>query len=258
MSVVIVKYQDNFADNLSEIAYCNIIEKNSNKNWFFENKVEKRDPFEKKMANFNIDYKYISSNKVQSIIEKSYFFTRKLIQGDKINKEIKSKNKADKFLDIKHFKIDDISLISDSTKNSFRFNNYDFIVNFDILDEITSNNSIGLYCNKNDVDEIDKNYIYNSANRLNKYLKKPCLYIFANKKFDLEPVKMNLDYKFLNLVDWREEFYFLTKTKNKIILSNQNSYSEGFWASILNDKNYLTVFNKEIKPKNIPENWLAV
>ena len=62
----------------------------------------------------------------------------------------------------------------------------------------------------------------------------------------------------LHIIDWREEFYLLTQCKNKIILSNNSSYSAGFWASVLNKKNYLVTFEESLKVKKIPENWLAI
>ena len=49
-----------------------------------------------------------------------------------------------------HFKIDDIPKITDELKTKFDFKNTDFIVNYDILEEITETNSIGLYISPKD------------------------------------------------------------------------------------------------------------
>jgi hypothetical protein len=66
-----------------------------------------------------------------------------------------------------------------------------------------------------------------------------------------------LQQSIVNLYDWREEFYFLTNCKHKIILNSANSYSEGFWASVLNEKSYnLNVIESEIKTRKIRPNWI--
>ena len=258
MSIIVLKYQENFADNLSELAYAKIIESKTNRQFFLENDITSRKKFEYKMSNFNMDFRYISTNQVQSVTEKSYLFTRKLITTDKISKEIGKIKSPDKLVDITRFKIDDIGLITDAVKEGFRFKNTDFIVNFDILDDIKSTNSIGLYVNKNDLDDINVNYIKNAVKRLNKYLKKPILYIFSNSKDIPFADDLDINLKKLYLIDWREEFYLYTQCRNKIILSNKSSYSEGFWGTILNERGYLTAFESGLKVKNAPENWIQI
>ena len=254
---MVLKYQNNFADNLSELAYAKILEANSEKQCYFENSITKRQNFEYKMSNFNMDYKYISTNQVKSIAEKSYLFSRKLVNPNKITKEFQNNNKYNKILDVNHFKIDDIDLITDNIKEQFNFKNTDFIVNFDILDEINSVNSIGVYINKNDLAYLDYDYLYNAANRLNKYLRKPKLFIFTNK-INIDENNLNLKYKTLNLLDWREEFYFLTRCKNKIIIPTLNSYSENFWSAILNKSTNLVAYDKNIKAKKFAQNWIGI
>ena len=258
MGIVVLKYQDNFADNLSEIAYSKMIENNSKRQCFFENNSKKRTAFENIMSNFRMDYKYISTNQVKSIAEKSFIFSRKMVNPEKIEKEVKSKKGINKIVDINHFKIDDIPLITSSIKEQFLFKNLNFIANFDILDEIKSTNSVGLYINKKDIDNLDLDYIYRAAERLNKYHRKPILYIFSNKKVKLDNAKMSMRYKFINILDWREEFYFLTKCSNKIILKDKYSYSEAFWSVILNENTNLIAFDKKTKAKKAPFNWIGV
>ena len=56
-SLLILDYQENFADDFSIIAYAKIMKKqNSNLKYFYENKTFKRSKFEECMSNFNFDF----------------------------------------------------------------------------------------------------------------------------------------------------------------------------------------------------------
>jgi len=75
-NLILLKYQDNFADNLSTYAYGNILSKANNKKMFYENNTEKRMNFEAKMQDFNLDYDYISANREKEISKKSFQMTK--------------------------------------------------------------------------------------------------------------------------------------------------------------------------------------
>ena len=258
MSSFIVEYQESFADNLTNIAYAKILQNKTDDKFFFVNNPLKRKKFERDMENFSLDFSYLSKNQVQLITSKSYKFTRKLIKENKILKNIRLNIKKNKALNIRHFSINDISSIPNDLFKDFKFKNTDFIINYDYLDEIKSSNSIGLFIDKKDAHNIDYNFILKSVLRLNKYLKRPVLYIFSKGKNNIDLSQMPIKTKFVNIADWREEFYLLTNCRNKIILMNDNSYSAGFWSSILNQKTYLVAFDRKINPKNYPDNWIKI
>ena len=245
--IVVLKYQNSFADNFSNIAYGKILENKFDLNCFWENTTVDRKHFETQMDNFKLDYSYISKSRVEKIQNKHQFMDYKDIHSKKITN--------DKILSINNFKIDDIDSITSDIKSMFDFKNLDFIKDYDILENITSSNSIGIYINQND--PIDYNYINKCLNRLNKYVKKPNVYIFTSKQIDFD---FDIKYKKLNLYDWREEFYFLKNCKHKIIHCTKNSYSEGFWASILSShKSYFyTLFDKKLSPTKQFENWIGI
>ena len=258
MSSFIIEYQESFADNLTNIAYAKILQNKTEDKFYFINNPIKRKKFERDMENFSLDFNYLSKNQVQLITSKSYKLTRKLIKEERILKDIKLNIKNNKALNIRHFSINDIDSIPKDLFNDFKFKKTDFIINYDYLDEINSTNSIGLFINKKDMGDIDFNFILKSSIRLNKYLKKPVLYIFSKGKINIDLSLMPIKTKIVDIVDWREEFYLLTKCKNKIILTNENSYSAGFWSSVLNDNTYLVAFDRRLNPKNYPENWLKI
>ena len=58
--IIILNYQDNFADDFSVYAYGNIFEKRIKSACFYENTTSKRLTFEKKMKDFNLDCYYFS------------------------------------------------------------------------------------------------------------------------------------------------------------------------------------------------------
>ena len=251
-NLVLVEYQENFADNLSSIAYAKILEEKTNAKCYLENDIKKRKIFENKMSNFNLEYEFISSTRVQN-------FSKLALDNNKffLNTN-KTKKINNKIISLKHFNIDDKDLISDNIKNMLKFNKCDFIVNYDILEDIVSTQSIGLYINKNDINTINNEFIYNATKRLNKYIKKPKLYIFSDNSIK-DKINSFIDYEILSINDWREEFYFLTACKHKIILNTKNSYSEGFWAAVLNEKEYcLNIYDKKIKTIKKRNNWIAM
>ena len=244
--LVVLEYQDNFADNLSTYAYGKIAKNKFDVQTYWKNNTSLRYEFEDMMKDFKLEHSYISNSRANELSKRNEYMDYR----DFCAKSLKS----DKIISLKNFKIDDIKFVTDEIKNDFSFNNLDFISNYDILETIKSTNSIGLYINKND--KPDKKYIEKALNRLNKYLKQPKLYVFYSDEITLNsPV----EYEMLNLYDWREEFYFLKNCRNKIIHCSENSYSEGIWASILSDSEFgYTVFDKKIHTQNKLERWLSV
>ncbi len=246
--LLLVKYQDNFADNFTSYAYGKIISKKAHVKYFYENCPKNRENFENIMSDFNLRCDYISKNRAEQV-------TKNALKNKKIHLNGNFKRKK-QYVDECIFNLNDIDLISADIMNDFKFSNSDFLINFDILEEINNTNSIGLYINSND--KPDYNYINRALKRLNKYLKQPKLFIFANKDFNINS-KLFLDYKKISIDDYREEFYLLKNCKHKIILNTQKSYSAGFWASILNQKSYhYIVYDKNIKTKKMNSNWLKV
>lgn len=248
-NLILLDYQDNFADNMSTYAYGQILAKNNNQTCYYENSTKKRHALEEKLSSFDVELNYISSSRVIDIAKYSFNLSAK---------NLKNRDNNPKFVSKKHFKIDDIDFIDDSIKNQFRFNNHNFVINHDILEEIDSTQSVGLYINENDIDKIDLDFIYCATKRLNKYVKKPLLFIFS--KIDItDKIKSEFDFKIVNILNYKEEFYLHTKCKHKIIIENINSYSQNFWASYLNeiDYNYI-IYNKKLKVKTKKHNWLGV
>ena len=244
--LVVLEYQDNFADNLSTYAYGKLAQKKFNAQLYWTNDTASRDAFENKMKDFRLKKSYISNIRANEIAKKSKFMDYKDFNRNNL--------KGDKILSLKNLKIDDIENITNDITDDFKFNNLNFVKNYDILEEINSENSIGLYINKKD--KADISYIEKALTRLNKYLKHPKLYIFTSDEIILNsPVQ----YKTINIGDWREEFYFLQSCKHKIIHCSINSYSEGVWASIISKKPYCyVVYSKSMHSNKIPERWISV
>ena len=256
-NILVLEYQDNFADNLSSIAYGKIIEKETKLHCYFENDTQKRKHFEKFMSSFNLDYDFISSSRIKKLTESAFLKNKLYIDSKKIKKEMTKKNLRDKIINLAHFRISDIDLISDNIKNMLKFSKYDFLINYDILENILSNQSIGLYINEKDLNSVNNDFIYRATQRLNKYIKKPKLYVFTKQK--IKDINSFIDYEIISLSDWREEFYFLTNCKHKIILNSKNSYSEGFWAAVLNQKDYsINIFDKKLKSNKDLKNWIGI
>ena len=246
-NILVLEYQNNFADNFSNLAYAKLLESKYPLKSCFENQTIKRSQFEKLMNNFKFDCSFISSSRVNDISKKTRYMDLRDFRYNKRNQN--------SIISIPYFKISDADLITNETKKMFDFKNFDFIKNYDILEEIKTTNSIGIYVSS--YDNIDNEYVLASYERLNKYLKKPILYIFTSKDVQLNS---GINYKIFNLSDWREEFYFLRCCRHKIIHCTNSSYSEGFWASILgnsNNFNYV-VYNKNLKQKEKFNNWIAV
>ncbi len=251
---VIIKYHDNFADNLSSYAYAKIIEKDCEIKCYYENKTNLREIFEEKMNYFDLDLNYLSSAKVNNIATKANNFNKIILDKNYKKKKIKKG-----FIEQKHFNISDTKLIFEDISNSFDFKSKDFIVNHDILEEIIQCNSIGVYLDIQDIEnnQIDYEFIKKAAKRLNKYVKQPKLFIFA--KTNINNLELCMNYKHLNLKDWKEEFYFLKSCKHKIILNSPNSYSNGFWAAFLNEKDYFyNIYDKKLKVKDAKHNWIGI
>ena len=248
-NIIVLEYQKNFADNFTTFSYGKIFENKFKINCFYENSLEKRNDFESNMSDFNLDCSYISHARILDASSKSYFLTRKMLN----NKKISTKNA---FLNINRFAIDDLDLLTDEIKSMFKFNNLDFILNYDILEKITSSQSIGLYLNEKDYNEINWDFIQNAIIRLNKYIKKPKLFVFGKNKLKITPI---IDYEIVKPIDWREEFYFLLNCRHKILPDLKYSYSTAFWSSVLNHKDYdFIAYDKALRPKKKYKNWLAV
>ena len=107
-NLLILEYQDNFADNLSIYAYGKILEKKQKRKCFYENNTQKRVKFENSMAFFNLDCGYISTNRVKNLTKEAFYYNQIIINDKKIDKEIKSKKSKNKILELKHVNIDDI------------------------------------------------------------------------------------------------------------------------------------------------------
>ena len=256
-NIIVLEYQENFADNLSSLAYGKILENNTNTHCYYENEKKKRKAFEHFMSSFNIDYNFISTSKIKKLTESAFLKNKLYINDNKIKKIINNKNPKNRIINLAHFRISDIDLISENIKNMIKFAKYDFLINYDILENIQNNQSIGLYISEKDVDKLDNNYIFEATKRLNKYIKQPKLYIFSRKK--IENINSYIKYEIIDLSDWREEFYFLTNCKHKIILNKKNSYSEVFWAAIINQKDYaINIFDKKLKPNKKYKNWIGI
>ena len=211
---VILNYHDNFADNLSSLAYSKILEEKSGINCCYENKTSLRTKFEEKMSFFDIDYKFISSARVETITKRANNLNKLHINS----KDIPKKRFKKGIINLKHFNIDDVKFLPKEILSNFDFKTRDFIVNHDILEEILSQNSIGVFIDETDLKQgkIDFDYLKRATKRLNKYLKKPKLFIFLKNTSSLN-LDLYIDYKILNIKDWREEFYFLKSCKHKII-----------------------------------------
>jgi len=254
-NLIILEYQNNFADNISQLAYKNIIENNSHSKCYFENITENRKTFENKMSYFSFDYDFISSAKVQNIVNNAHNLNKLYISRKEIRKNKKIKNGI---LNLAHFQIEDRNFLSDDFINQIKFNSHDFVKSYDILENITTTSSIGLYINKNDVNSINYTFIKNAVSRINKYVKKPILYIFCENNIT-KNLNLNIDFKVISTIDWKEEFYLLKSCKHKIIPNLTNSYSQNYWAAILNEKEYLyVVYDKNLKQKVDKLNWIEI
>lgn len=250
--LVVLDYSENFADNFSTIAYGKILEKNLNLKCCYENKPLNRIKIEKFISYFNTDINFVPINRIEEISKKAYFFNNLFFDKKHIYKKMTKNN----VIIQKHFNLNDISLIDENIKNDFKFNNIDFIKNYDILDKITSTGSIGLYLSKLDeINDDTKKFIYKATKKLNKYIKRPKLFIFSrNKNLNLNSF---VDFEIIDLFDWKEEYYFLSNCKHKIVPNLKYSYSANFWAAVTNQKDYFYVAceNKN-KKVMMPFNWL--
>lgn len=248
-NIIVLDYKENFADNFSVYAYGKIAQKFFNKRCCYENNPLKRENFEKEMKYFSLDYEYISSSRVLEITKHAYMF------DDLKEKKLK---KAD-IITSKRFNISDIRFLNSEILSDLEFKNTDFIKNHDILDDIKTTNSIGVYIDKKDIQKssVDLKFIENAFLRLNKYVKKPVIYIFSHDNLK-NNLSIDTPIKNINNLDKKEEFYFLSNCKHQIITQN-NSYSFSFWAALLNNKTYsLKVIKKEKRRTLKLNNWIEI
>ena len=240
--LLLVKYQDQLADNLSIYANAQITADKHNLKCCYENISDARNHFEQQMDCFNLKCRYISQNRASEINEKIP------LNKNKINKNY--------YINDKCFDLNNMFNISNELISQFQFKNTNFILNHDLLESIITDNSIGLYIHKHSY--IDENFIQDATKRLNKYLKQPILYIFTKNNY-ISKINLDIKYKIIDIDNPKEEFYMLHSCKHKIIYTDANSHSQGFWASFLNQKEYCyVIYNKKIKLKNKKHNWIAI
>lgn len=252
---LVLNYQKNFEDNLANYAYGEILAKKYDLEFFYENNTPKREFFENQMKNISLDYNYISSSRAQEASKKAYRTNFK----NNVS-HINSIKKNYSFIDLAYFSLDDINYINPELIEKFKFKNLNFIKNHDILDEIKSSNSIGLYISKKDIENnlVDYDFLNNALKRLNKYVKKPVLYVFTDSFEDVK-FSFSVEVKTIRLKNKTEEFYFLSTCKHKIINNSINSYSRNLWAGLVNSKQYsIFIYKKDKKSKFKRENWLPV
>lgn len=237
--LVLIEYQDNFANNLTNYAYSKILEEKFSLNCCYSNDFSKRKIFEDKMDCFNFECKFISPVRFQDMAKKAF-------ENNKIYLNKPQKNIV---INSKKFDLKDIDLLNSKILDEMDFKNTNFVKNYDILEEIKTQNSIGLVFENG----INTNFIEKAIKRLNKYIKKPKLYIFKNNNIKLN-FETDIEYKCLNIEDYREKFYLLKSTKHKIITTQ-----ESVWAAILSHKDYnFIAYDKKLYPKFKKENWLAI
>ena len=137
-NLIVLNYQDNFADNMSSYAYGKILENKTGRKCFYENNPNKREIFEETMSNFQLKFDYISSSRVEQIAKKSYGLSRLYINDKYIQKEISNRRikRKNSILNLRHFKIDDVEYISNNILEKFKFEDIGFIQNHDILESI--------------------------------------------------------------------------------------------------------------------------
>jgi len=261
-NMLIFEYNNDFCNNFNSIAYGSILEKKYKTKFYFENDTSKRSRFENEAKNFGIEVSYISKAKVEKIASKVNLLSSLLFNKHNINNKINIKKqiKNDGIFNIEKFKLCDIPQLDKETLDLFKFKNINFIKNFDILEDIQTSESISLYLGDLTANEINEmfDYIQTSLKRLNKYIKKPKLFIFSNSKIDFKK-DLILNYQIINISDWREEFYFLTKCKHKIIINNFKTYNKALWSAILGKKdNCYVVLSKQIADKSPYFDWILI
>lgn len=166
---------------------------------------------------------------------------------NKLSRTLRKKNFHNKnyIIDIKKINLKDLEFFTDETKKLFTYKNINFIVNFDILESIINSNSIGIYIDKKDKNNINCEFLTKAILRLNKYIKQPRIFIFCSE--EIKPcLDLAINCSIITLADKKEEFYFLVKCKYKIILNLKNSYSPSLLAMLLNKKDYrINIIQKE-------------
>lgn len=225
--IVLIEYEKEFINNLSNYIYAQALE-NKGYTCYYKNITNERINFEDKMKNLNLKCKFLSPSRL----------------------------KFDKVISNKNITIESMLNIDESVLSSLKFTNLNFLLNYDILEEIKQTNSIGFYLNENDINELSIEFLTNALKRLNKYLIKPKLFIFSKSNFDI-PYEIN--YKFINIKNKNEEFYLLKNCKHKIIANLGKSQKVTFLASLINknDCNYVAYeskFAKKVKYKN----WIKI
>ena len=161
---LVLNYQQNFEENLTNYAYGDILAKKYNLECVYENITSKREAFEKEMKNISLDYSYISTSRAKEASKKAY------IENFKNNtSHINSIKKNHSYIDLAHFALEDINYINPALIKKFKFKNLNFVKNYDILDEILTTSSIVLYISKNDIEKnlVDYEFLNKAFERLN-------------------------------------------------------------------------------------------
>ncbi len=230
---IILKYQNNYIDNLINSLFGLVLENLSNKQCVYENLSDKREILEDFLLNFDLKFDYLSTFHIDSLKKKCGIINneKKLIKN--LNKK-KFDNK-NIFLDIKTFNLENFPFLINDIKKIFTYKNLDFIINFDILENITKTNSIGIYINEKDYSEVDFDFIDRALIRLNKYIKQPRIFIFCDSGLKKD-LKLSFNYSIVNTNTEKEEFYFLSKCKYKIIPDLKNSKNKSLLATFLGKK----------------------
>ena len=245
---LVLDYSDTIMDNFSTLAYAKIIQNLNNIEYFYENDTNKRNMIENYMSDFDIDLNFISSKKVSDIVGKTYFLNKIFLK----NKRLFNKCVFHNILFKNKFDISDIHLITEDIKAMFRFKDLSFIKNFDILDDILSTNSIGIFISsKDEFNNQDAFYLKKSVKRLNKFVKNPKLFIFSDS--NSINISTFINYQIVKISNWKEIYYFLSNCKHHVIFNKKNSYSMNFWGSVVLNKEYsycVCKRNKYLKNKS--------
>ncbi len=162
----------------------------------------------------------------------------------------------------------------DEIKNLFKFKDYSFVQNKDLLAEIQSTNSVSVnlrlceYVNNPVTAKIHhvckKDYYKNALNYISEKLENPKFYVFSD---DIEMAKDYLpseyEYVFCDTANWQEDLYFMQNAKHNIIANSSFSWLAA-WLN--NNEEKIVVapnqwFTKEAKLNYkdvVPNSWIKV
>ncbi|MCQ2788789.1 MAG: alpha-1,2-fucosyltransferase [bacterium] len=159
-------------------------------------------------------------------------------------------------------------------KNLFKFKDYSFIQNHDLLSEIQSTNSVSInlrlceYVSNLEIAKIHyickENYYKNALNYINDKLENPKYYVFSD---DIEMAKGYLpsgyEYVFCNTANWKEDLYFMQNAKHNIIANSSFSWMAA-WLNKNEEKivvaptQWFTKVAKINYKDVVPKSWVKV